>query len=219
MIRIGIADDEDLVRDGIAALLSNQQGMIVVATVSSAHEAVELAGSGAIDVLLLDLDLGDRGGLDALADIRARAARERTAAGSNAPTARVIVVSSFPEAEYAVRAVSAGAYGYIRKASDPALLVQAIRTVAAGGRSITPEVADLLADRASAGPSDPRHGLSDREHQILLLLGSGRSVVEIADELSLSPSSVSTYRRRILDKLDLPNTAAIIRYVASRGLA
>lgn len=208
MIRIGIADDEDLVRDGLAALLGNQVGVLVVAAVGTTHEAVELALSGGIDVLLLDIELGKRGGLEVLSEIAAH------------PEARVrvIVVSSFAEEEYAVRTIRAGAAGYLRKASNPADLMTAIRTVVSGGRYISPLVADLLAEFATGGSPEPHHALSDREHQVFLLLAAGRSVAEIAEELSLSASSVSTYRRRILDKLELPSTAAIIRYAASRNL-
>lgn len=211
MIRVGIADDEDLVREGLAALLLHRQGILVVDAVATAHEAVDLATSGAIDVLLLDVALGPRGGLDALDEIVRRP-------GNEASPARVIVVSSHPEEEYGVRAVRAGAAGYLRKASDTQALVQAIKTVAAGGRYLTPRVAELLADFASNGPGDPHDRLSTREHQVFLLLASGRSVHEIAGDLSLSASTVSTYRARILEKLGLPSTAALIHYAASRDL-
>jgi two-component system, NarL family, invasion response regulator UvrY len=212
LIRIGIADDEELVRDGLAALLSGRQGMIVVATVESAVEAVELACSGAIDILLLDIGLGKRGGIDALEEIVHRA----EAYGVSA--ARVLMVSSFPEEEYGVRAIRCGAAGYLRKASDPGTLERAIRTIVSGERFISPRIAELLADFAVMGGGDAHQRLSSREYQVFCALAAGRSVNEIADELSLSVSTVSTYRSRILDKLDLSSTAAIIHYAAKHGL-
>ncbi len=212
MIRVGIADDENLVRDGLAALLTSRSGLIVVSTVATAAEAVELADSGAIDVLLLDVHLGGRGGIDALEEIV-----RRTASRGRAPV-RVIMVSSMPEEEYGVRAIRAGASGYLAKASEPGLLTEAIRSVAAGGRYITPRIAELLADYAERGSNRPRERLSDREYEVFGFLASGRSVTEIADELSLSASTVSTYRTRILEKLELRSTAEIIRYAAHHGL-
>ncbi|MDT8299288.1 MAG: response regulator transcription factor, partial [Spirochaetaceae bacterium] len=122
LIRVGIADDEDLVRDGIAALLASRTGLIVVSTVSTAAEAIELAGSGAIDVLLLDVQLGGRGGIDALEEIV-----RRTSNHGESPV-RVIMVSSMPEEEYGIRAIRAGASGYIPKASEPGLLEEAVRS-------------------------------------------------------------------------------------------
>jgi len=212
VIRVGIADDEDLVRSGIAALLAGRDGIVVVATVATSVEAVELADSGAIDVLLLDVQLGGRGGIDALEEII-----RRTSARAQAPV-RVIMVSSMPEEEYAVQAIRAGASGYLPKATDPGLLLDAIRTAASGGRYISPRTAELLADYAERGSSEAHLTLSQREREIFELLATGRSVTEIADELALSVSTVSTYRARVLDKLGLDSTAAIIRYAARRGL-
>ncbi len=210
MIRIGIADDEDLVRDGIAALLSRQPGMVVVSTASGASEAVDLARSGAIDVLLLDIDLGDRGGLDALREI----------ASDGAVSTRILMVSSFPAEEYAIRAIRSGAAGYVRKTVNSDELLEAIRVVAAGRRYVTEEVVALMSESLSGTNKEvePHKTLSDREFEVFRLLGQGRSVGEIAEILSLSISSVSTYRRRILEKLNLPSTAAIIRYAATHGI-
>ena len=207
MIRVGIADDEDLVRNGIAALVGQLSGMAVVATVASAHEAVELADSGAVDVLLLDIQLGDRGGLDALEAMTARGC-----------SVAVVVVSSHAEQEYAVRALRAGAAGYLRKASGSAGLEAAIRMAASGQRYISPEVAAVLADFVQEGPAEPHQRLSNREYQVFVLLALGRSVSEVARELNLAVSSVSTYRRRILEKLELPSTAAVIRYALTHQL-
>lgn len=212
MIRVGIADDEVLVRDGIAALLATRSGMIVVSTVSTAAEAIELADSGAIDVLLLDVHLGGRGGIDALEEIV-----RRTASRGRAPV-HVIMVSSMSEEEYGVRAIRAGASAYLPKASDPGLLADAIRSVASGERYITPRIAELLADYAEHGSGQPHQRLSHREYEVFELLATGRSVTEIADKLALSASTVSTYRTRILEKLELHSTAEIIRYAAHHGL-
>ncbi|MDF1566546.1 MAG: response regulator transcription factor [Spirochaetaceae bacterium] len=212
LIRVGIADDEDLVRDGIAALLASRTGLIVVSTVSTAAEAIELAGSGAIDVLLLDVQLGGRGGIDALEEIV-----RRTSNHGESPV-RVIMVSSMPEEEYGIRAIRAGASGYIPKASEPGLLEEAVRSVASGKRFITPRIAELLAEFAEHGSDLPHQRLSHRETIVFERLAAGRSVTEIADELALSASTVSTYRGRILEKLRLQSTAEIIRYAAHHGL-
>jgi two-component system, NarL family, invasion response regulator UvrY len=212
MTRVGIADDEDLVRDGLAALLGTRSGMVVVSTVATAADAIELADSGSIDVLLLDVHLGDRGGLDALQEIVRRSSSRK-----GVPV-RVIMVSSMPEEEYGVRAIRTGASGYLPKTSRPDLLAEAIRVVAAGERYITPRIAGLLADYAELGSRIPHQTLSHREYEVFELLGAGRSVTEIANQLSLSVSTVNTYRTRILQKLALDSTAAVIRYAARHGL-
>lgn len=167
MIRIGIADDEDLVRDGLAALLSQQEGIIVVSTVSNV---------------------------------------------------RVLVVSSFPEEEYARRAIRSGAAGYVRKTANPEELLGAIRTVAAGTRYVTEEVLGLMSESISGRDDEPHLKLSDREYQVFRLLGQGRSVTEISQSLRLSVSSISTYRNRVLEKLNLSSTSAIIHYAAQRNI-
>jgi two-component system, NarL family, invasion response regulator UvrY len=208
VIRIGIADDEDLVRDGIAALLSRQSGMIVVSTVSNAAEAVDLARSGGIDILLLDIDLGGRGGIEALQDI----------ADGGAENVRVLMVSSFPEEEYALRSIRSGAAGYVRKTANPEELLKAIRTLATGKRYVTEEVLGLMSESIAGKDDEPHLTLSDREYQVFRLLGEGNSVGSIAESLHLSVSSVSTYRQRILEKLQLQSTAAIIHYAARHNI-
>ena len=212
MIRVGIADDEDLVRDGLAALLSSQAGIIVVSTVSSAAEAIELADSGSIDVLLLDIHLGGRGGIDALREIVNQASARR------GDPVGVIIVSSMSQEEFGVRAIRSGAAAFVPKASSPDLLTEAIRTVASGRRYLTPRIAELLADFAEHGPDDAHPSLSHREYEVFELLAAGRSVTEVSEQLSLSVSTVSTYRARILEKLRVDSTAAVIRYAAQRGL-
>lgn len=212
MIRVGIADDEELVRDGIAALLASQPGIIVVSAVSTAAEAVELADSGSIDVLLLDIHLGGRGGIDALREIVHLASARK-----GVPVA-VIIVSSMSQEEFGVRAIRSGAAAFVPKTSNPALLTDAIRTVASGRRYLTPRIAELLADFAEHGTGDAHQTLSHREYEVFELLAAGRSVTEVSEQLSLSVSTVSTYRSRILEKLGLDSTAAVIRYAAQRGL-
>ena len=208
MIRILIADDHSVVRQGIQQIVSEYPNMVVAAEAASGEEALELARSNEFDVAILDIAMPGRGGLDILRDLRA--AR---------PDMKVIVLSMYSEEQYAVRILRDGASAYLTKTSAPDELVLAIETVAAGRRYITPSIADRLAGYIEDSTTRPAHELlSDREMQVLVLMGSGKSVREIAEELTLSVKTVSTYRSRLLEKMALASNADLIRYAIHHRL-
>ena len=208
MIRILIADDHGVVRQGIHQIVSEHANMVVAAEAASGEEALELVRSNEFDVAILDIAMPGRGGLDILRDLRA--AR---------PDMKVIVLSMYSEEQYAVRILRDGASAYLTKTSAPDELVLAIETVAAGRRYITPSIADRLAGYIEDSTTRPAHELlSDREMQVLVLIGSGKTVREIAEELKLSVKTVSTYRSRLLEKMALASNADLIRYAIHHRL-
>lgn len=208
MIRVVVADDHRIVREGVRRLLDESADLRVVGEASAGDEALALLDRVAADVLLLDVAMPRTGFVTILAALRERH-----------PSVRVIVLSGYAEAEYAVRALKGGALGYVTKERSPAELVDAIRAAAQGRRFISPTVADLLADAALLAATAPAHGeLSGRELETLRLLGRGLSVKEAAAELGLSAKTVSTYRSRLLDKLGLRSTAELIRHAIERNL-
>jgi DNA-binding NarL/FixJ family response regulator len=209
MIRVLLADDHAIVRDGLRRLLGAASDIDVAGEAATGDEALVLLATTRVDVLLLDISMPGTGFLDLL-----RTLRERH------PRTRVLVLSGHAEDEYAVRALRAGASGYVAKERSPQDLLAAIRKAHAGGRYVSP----TLAERLAAGLTDdaeavPHETLSDREYQVLQLLGAGQSVKEIAAHLELSAKTVSTYRQRVLEKLGLKTTADLIRYAVQRGLA
>ena len=208
MIRILIADDHSVVRQGLQQIVSEHPNMVVAAEAVSGEEALELVRSNEFDVAILDIAMPGRGGLDILRDLRA--AR---------PNMKVIVLSMYSEEQYAVRILRDGASAYLTKTSAPDELVLAIETVAAGRRYITPSIADRLAGYIEDSTTRPAHELlSDREMQVLVLIGSGKTVREIAEELTLSVKTVSTYRSRLLEKMALASNADLIRYAIHHRL-
>jgi len=208
MIRILLADDHPVVRAGLRALLDDEDLLEVCGEAATSSEAVELVQNTSADVLVLDLNMPGRGGLDTLREV-----------GRLQPDLPVLVLSRHEEDPYAVRAIRAGAAGYLHKASVSDRLVGAIRAVAAGERFISDSVAEVLATHVAApDEKEPLQTLSDREMQVLRLIGQGNTPTDIADELSLSVKTISTYRSRILDKLQLENTAQLIRYAIENDL-
>ena len=208
MIRIGIVDDHAIVRAGLRQLLADEVDFRVTAEAASGREALDIARSGEVDVLLLDLSMPDQGGVDALAAIRARC-----------PDLPVLILSGFPEAHYATTLLRQGASGYLNKECDPEEIATAIRTVARGRRYITPAVAERLADAAAgAPPALPHEGLSDRELQVFLRLARGETVGQIAEGMHLSVKTVSTYRSRVMDKLKLQTNSDLTYYALKNGL-
>ncbi len=165
-------------------------------------EALRLLDNGDFDVVLLDINMPGISGLDVLSQIRARQ-----------PRLPVLVLSAHPEAEFAVRILKAGASGYMNKELAPEELVKAIRRVIGGRKYVSPAVAELLAESVGKDEDDPHASLSDREFQVMLLIAAGKTVSEIADEIALSVKTVSTYRARILEKMNLKNNAELMRYV------
>jgi two-component system invasion response regulator UvrY len=208
MIRVILCDDHAVVRRGIREMLSEAVDIQVVAEAGSYAEVREALRSHPCDVLVLDLNLPGRGGLEVLATLR-----------ESDSTVKVLVVSMFPEDQYAIRCLRAGAQGYLNKAGDPGELVTAVRTVAQGRKYVTPDVAQMLVENLSAPTDEALHAaLSERELQTLLKIASGKRLSDIAEELMLSPKTVSVYRARVLEKLKLSNNAELTVYAIRNGL-
>lgn len=209
MIRILLADDHAIVRDGLKRILSEKLGQAQFGEARDAQEALGLALKGKWDVMVLDISMPGRNGLEVLKEVR----RKR-------PKLPVLILSMHPEDQFAVRAIKAGAAGYIVKESAPDVLVDALKRAVSGRKFITPAVAERLAEGMGEDPSRPLHeDLSDREYEVLRLMADGKPVADVARHLSLSVKTISTYRARILDKLKLTSTAEIIRYAIKNGLA
>ncbi len=209
MIRILIADDHPFVRRGVTQVLTDEFTGVVVGEAATTPELLEQAGKQRWNLIVLDLTMPGRSGLDALHELRAIC-----------PDTPVLVLSMHPEDQFAVRVLRAGASGYLTKESIPEELVQAIRKIMAGGKYIRPSVAELLATQLQQGDADqpPHAKLSDREFQVLGLIAHGKTVTKIAEELCLSVKSVSTYRARIVEKLHLKTTADLTRYALEHRL-
>lgn len=204
-----IVDDHPIVRRGICELIERTiEGMTVIEA-GNAADAVAALQQDALELLLLDIALPDKHGLEVLKE--AKLLR---------PTLPVLMLSLYPEREFAMRALKAGAAGYLSKDRDPDELIKAVRTVLTGGRYITPSLAQQLALHLTGQRTvEPHEALSDRELEVLRLLGQGKTVSEIAEGLALSVKTVSTYRARLLDKLRLHTTAELIRYAIDAHLA
>ncbi len=208
MINVVLCDDHALVRRGIRDTLIEAADIQVTAEAGSYTELREALRTAACDVLLLDLNMPGRSGLEVLASVR-----------ETHPAIHVLVVSMYSEDQYAVRCLRAGAQGYANKASDPGELVGAVRTLMAGRKYLTAEVAQMLAQSVSQPQLDAPHAaLSERELQTLLKIASGRRLSEIAEELMLSPKTVSVYRARVLEKLQLGNNAELTVYAIRNNL-
>lgn len=210
MIRVLIADDHAIVRQGLKQILADSGCMVVVAEAQDGAGAVQMVralGDG-IDVALLDISMPGKSGIDALKQIK-----------EAAPHLPVLILSMYPEEQYAVRLIRGGAAGYMTKESAPQALVEAIRRVASGKKYISPSVAEMLADEVGGGTGGPLHAsLSDREYQILLKLASGKTVSGVAEEMALSVKTISTYRTRILGKMRLKNNAELTHYAITHQL-
>ena len=208
MIRVILCDDHAVVRKGIRDTLSEAVDIQVTAEAGSYTEVREALRHAACDVMVLDLNLPGRGGLEVLASLR-----------ESAPSIKVLIVSMFPEDQYAIRCLRAGAQGYLCKTGDPAELITAVRTLAQGRKYVTPEVAQMLVESLSSPTQEALHTtLSERELQTLTNIASGKRLSEIAEELMLSPKTVSVYRARVLEKLRLSNNAELTVYAIRNGL-
>jgi len=209
MIRIAVIDDHAIVREGLRQFLSEQVDFSVVAEAANGKEAVDLLRAGNVDVVLLDLSMPGQGGVDALAAIRARWA--------DLP---VIILSGFPEEHYATALLRQGASGYLNKECDPDEIAKAVRTVYRGRKYITSGVAELLAEGISIKAEEkwPHERLSEREFQVFLRLAKGETVGHVADGMSLSPKTVSTYRTRVLEKMALDSNSDLTYYALKNGL-
>ncbi|OPX99409.1 MAG: Response regulator UvrY [Syntrophorhabdus sp. PtaB.Bin047] len=208
MIRILVADDHSVVREGIKQILAGLDDMIVEDEAESGQEVLLKMQSKDYDLVLLDISMPGKSGLEVLEEIKVMK-----------PRVPVLILSMHPEEQYAVRMLRAGASGYLTKASAPQELISAIRKVSRGGKYVTVSLAEKLAFELDAGAEKPRHErLSNREYQVMLLLASGMSVSEVADELCLSAKTISTYRTRILDKMDMKKNAELTLYAVKNNL-
>jgi DNA-binding NarL/FixJ family response regulator len=208
-MRVLIADNQAVVRRGLIHILSEADEELVTGEAASAHEALELAREREWDVVVLDILMPSRGGLDVLKELR----RIR-------PGTPVLVLTAHPEEQYALRVLKAGAAGFMTKECAPAHLAAAVKKVVGGGRYISPAVAELLATSLGGDPKPVRHeSLSNREFQVLCMIASGMTVGRIAAELSLSAKTVSTYRARILEKMGMKTNAELTRYAILNNLA
>ncbi len=208
MIKILVADDHTIVREGLKQIVGEVGDMMVADEAGNGQEALQKIREGNFDVVLLDISMPGRSGLEVLKDIRA----ER-------PKLPVLILSMHSEEQYAVRTLRAGASGYLTKASAPDELIGAIRKVSRGRKYVTASLAEKLALELDADSRKPPHELlSDREYQVMLMLASGKSVKEIADELCLSVKTISTYRSRILEKMNMKKNAELTLYAVQNGL-
>lgn len=208
MIRVMIADDHAVVRRGLRQILSETDDIQVVGEASNADEARAQTREVRWDVLVLDMNMPGGSSFELLKDVRAQD-----------PKAKVLVLTMFPEEQYGVRCIRAGASGFLSKESAPDKLLEAVRKLAQGGKYISVELAEALAS-AVAGECDgnPHDRLSDREMEVFRRLAAGRTVSQIADELSLSVKTVSTHRTRILKKMGMGSNAELIHYALKNGL-
>jgi two-component system invasion response regulator UvrY len=215
MIKVLLVDDHLIVRQGLRQVLSDVEGLCVVADAPDGTEAIRLVrlcldpldGTG-LDVVLLDIALPGRDGLDVLKQLKAEF-----------PKLAVIMLSTYPDKQFAVRCLRLGASGYLNKSADPDEIVMALRKAATGGIYLTASVAEALATSISEVRGKPAHeALSTREHQVFRLLAEGQSVGQIAQQLSLSPNTVSTYRARILEKTGTRNDVELALYAVRQQL-
>ena len=208
MIHVVLCDDHAVLRRGIRDTLAEATDIRVTGEAAGYTELRELLRSAPCQVLLLDIDMPGLNGLEVLASVR-----------ETHPHIRVLMVSMYPEDQYALRCIKAGAQGYANKSGDPLQLVEAVRTVHSGRKYLTPEVAQMLADSLSQ-PTDqaPHATLSEREMQTLQKIASGKRLTDIAQELMLSPKTVSVYRARVLEKLQLSNNAELTVYAIRNQL-
>ena len=208
MIQVVICDDHAVLRRGIRDTLAEATDIRVIGEAAGYTELRDTLRQAACQVLLLDINMPGRNGLEVLASVR-----------ESYPEIRVLMVSMYPEDQYALRCLKAGAHGYANKAGDPLELVRAVRTVHQGRKYLTPEVAQMLADSlAQPTPEVPHEALSEREMQTLQKIASGTRLTDIAEELMLSPKTVSVYRARVLEKLQLSNNAELTVYAIRNNL-
>lgn len=208
MINVMIADDHAIVRQGLKQILSETDDIKVTGEAETGFQAIKIARQQDFDVMLLDISLPDRNGIEILKQIK----KDKSGLA-------VLMLSMHNEHEFAIRALKAGASGYLNKQSAPAQLVIAIRQVAGGHKYVSPAVAQELANIINSDVEKPLHSkLSDREYQTLCFIAAGKTLSEISTEMFLSPKTVSVYRARLLEKLKLTNNSELIRYAIKNKL-
>src|SRR6185436_5889251 len=196
-----------VVREGLKRIIAENPGMAVTAEASDGLEAMQVIHNSPCDVVVLDITMPNKSGLDVLKQLHAES-----------PRLPVLVLSMHSEDQYAVRVLRAGAAGYLTKESAPIKLVQAIRKVVRGGKYVSPALAERLVYDLTDSTKAPHEILSDREYQVLCMIASGKTVTIIGEELALSVKTISTYRVRILEKLNMKNNAELTRYAIKEGL-
>ncbi len=208
MIRVIVADDHAVVRQGLKQIVAQVPDMEIVGEAGTGDETLAVMRDVPADILVLDLSMPGFGALEALRELR-----------HLRPDVPVLILSVHSPAQYGIRMLRSGASGYLTKESAPEELILAIRKIVAGGKYLSQEMAERLAEHVSQGSEGkPHEALSDREFHIIRLLALGKKVSEIAEELSLSPKTISTYRRRALEKLDLNSNADLTQYALREGL-
>jgi DNA-binding NarL/FixJ family response regulator len=208
MIRILLADDHTIFRQGLKAVIEKEQDLEVVQEAASGREAVSLAANYEADVVLLDISMPDTHGLDVLKQIR-----------QTAPSVAILILTMHPVAQYGLRGLRAGGSGYLTKDCEAAELIAAIRKVSVGQMYISPALSELITGNAfNREGIAPHEILSDRELQILIMIANGRRVKDVADKLGVSPKTVSTYRHRLLKKLHMEDNEELCTYARNNGL-
>jgi len=208
MIRILIADDHTIVREGLKQILAETPDMVVADEARNGQEVFAKVSKNEYDVVLLDISMPGRSGLEVLKQLK-----------GEHPKLPILILSMYSEEQYAMRALRAGASGYMTKESAPDELIEAIRKVSQGRKYVSPSLAEKLAVSLELGEEKPPHEmLSDREYQVMCMIASGKTIKEIAEELSLSVKTISTYRSRILEKLNFKTNAAITHYAVQNRL-
>lgn len=207
MIHVLVVDDHPVVRKGLAQIIGAEPSMKVVGEASNAGAVLDLLDKEIVHVVCLDVNLPGKSGVELLPEIKGRF-----------PRLPVLILSQYPERQMAVRAIQAGAAGYLTKDAAPEELVNAIKRLSEGKRYVTAEGAELLAEKVGNPIGKPHESLSNRELRVFTMIASGQQVGSIADTLNLSPKTVSTYRTRVLEKLGLRSTGELIRYALENGI-
>jgi two-component system invasion response regulator UvrY len=208
MMKILIVDDHAVVRRGLKQIFSDEPEMSVFGEAADARQLANIVDTQNWDIVILDITLADRSGLDVLADLK----RQR-------PFLPVLILSVHPEEQYAIRALKSGADGYVNKRSAPDELVMAVKKVVSGGKYISLSLAEKLANSLQERFEQPLHEkLSNREYQVTCMIASGKTLKDIADELYLSEKTVRTYRQRVMEKMNFTSNAELIRYAIKKRL-
>ncbi len=208
MIKALIADDHAVVRQGLIQILNDTPDIRVAGEAGNGQEALNMVRTGTYDVVVLDISMPDRNGLDILKQIK-----------TEKPELPVLILSMHPEDQYAIRVLKSGASGYLNKESASDELIKALRKISNGGRYISDTLADKLSFETGTDSGKlPHENLTDREFQVLLMIAEGKSVTNIAVELALSPKTISTYRIRLLQKMNLKNNTEMLHYAIENHL-
>jgi len=208
MIKILIADDHSIVREGLKQIVAESPGMAVRGEAVNGQQVLDLVHKTDYDLILLDIAMPGRGGIDTLKQLKIEK-----------PEIPVLILSMYPEDQYAVRAIKAGASGYLTKESAPEELIGAIMKVAQGGKYVSTDLAEKLVENLGKNVEKTDHTiLSDREYQVMIMIASGKTVKEVADELSLSVKTISTNRTRALKKMGMKNNSEFAYYAIKKGL-